>query len=49
MDFEGAEEALRHEAVDIYNRLHSLNEDANFVTSVADAYNFPLVRRSALV
>lgn len=40
-----ATEALRRESVDIYNRLHSIAEDALFVSSVAAAYpEYPLLR-----
>ena len=38
---------LRKESVDIYNRLHSIEEDVAFVTEVREAYSeAPLLRSS---
>jgi hypothetical protein len=36
---------LRKESLDIYNRLHSIEEDITFVNSIQSHYsNFPLLR-----
>jgi hypothetical protein len=36
--------AIRKECLDVFNRLHSINEDASFVSSIAHAYpSFPVV------
>ena len=36
--------AIRKESLDVFNRLHSINEDASFVSSIAHAYpSFPVV------
>jgi hypothetical protein len=36
---------LRKESIDIYNRLHSIAEDVEFIQQVHDAYpNVPLLR-----
>jgi len=36
--------AIRKESLDVFNRLHSIYEDASFVSSIARAYpSFPVV------
>jgi tRNA A64-2'-O-ribosylphosphate transferase len=36
--------AIRKESLDVFNRLHSIDEDASFVSSIARAYpTFPVV------
>lgn len=36
--------AIRKECLDVFNRLHSIDEDASFVSSIAHAYSsFPVV------
>jgi tRNA A64-2'-O-ribosylphosphate transferase len=42
-------EHVRKESLDIYNRLHSIAEDAKFVQEVRDAYpELPVLRTSCL-
>lgn len=39
---------LRKESLDIYNRLHSIQEDVSFVNTIHEAYpNLPLIRQSS--
>jgi hypothetical protein len=39
---------IRRESLDIYNRLHSIEEDINFVNLVHDIYaDLPLIREDA--
>lgn len=36
---------IRKESLDIYNRIHSIAEDALFVESIAEQYNgYPVIR-----
>lgn len=38
---------LRKESLDIYNRLHSIAEDVNFVNEIHEAYpNLPILRKN---
>jgi hypothetical protein len=40
----GAFKAIRKESLDAFNRLHSIDEDASFVSSIAHAYpSLPVV------
>lgn len=50
LDWQGEQasqlEDIRRETLDIYNRLHSINQDAAFVQRVHDAFpDLPLLRR----
>lgn len=41
--------AIRKESLDIFNRLHSIDEDASFASSIAHAYpSFPVVGMSTM-
>ncbi|OCK77273.1 tRNA a64-2'-O-ribosylphosphate transferase [Lepidopterella palustris CBS 459.81] len=42
-DFSATLSSLKRSALSIFNRLNSISQDAEFVCSVADAYNLPLI------
>jgi hypothetical protein len=43
------QEEIRKEALDIYNRLHSVNEDIEFINQVhAEYVTLPLIRMSRI-